>query len=74
VRNGAVKFATNAYFFQEGTGKYFQTARYGQFRVDDNGELLLVAMYDSDLKILEAKESDKSEKGEKGGEKGAGGI
>lgn len=56
VRDGAVKFATNAYFFQEGTGKYYQPARYGQFRVDDAGELLLVAMYDKDLKKLEAKE------------------
>ncbi len=53
VRNGAVKFATNAYFFQEGHGKYYQPARYGQFRVDDKEELLLVAMYDKDLIKLE---------------------
>jgi len=59
VRNGAVKFATNAYFFQEGTGKYFQPARYGQFRVDGDGELLLVSMYDNNLKKLEAKEGYK---------------
>lgn len=52
VRNGVVKFATNAYFFQEGHGKYYQAARYGQFRVDDKGELLLVAMYDKNLKKL----------------------
>ena len=56
VRNGAVKFATNAYFFQEGHGKYYQPARYGQFRVDNKGELLLVAMYDKDLKKLGPKE------------------
>lgn len=56
VRNGAVKFATNAYFFQEGHGKYYQPARYGQFRVDDKGELLLVAMYDKDLNKLEPNE------------------
>jgi uncharacterized membrane-anchored protein len=49
VRNGEVKFATNAFFFQEGHAKYYQPARYGQFRVDDSGELLLVAMYDKDL-------------------------
>ncbi|MBI1422117.1 MAG: hypothetical protein GC149_01540 [Gammaproteobacteria bacterium] len=52
VRNGAVRFATNAYFFQEGTAGKYQTARYGQFRVADDGELLLVAMYDKDLKKL----------------------
>ncbi len=49
VRKGSVKFATNAYFFQEGQGKYYQPARYGQFRVDNKGKLLLVAMYDKDL-------------------------
>lgn len=58
VRNGAVKFATNAFFFQEGHGKYYQPARYGQFRVDDGGELLLVAMYDKDLKKLGPDEKD----------------
>ncbi|MCG2746281.1 MAG: GDYXXLXY domain-containing protein [Desulfobulbaceae bacterium] len=52
VRNGAVKFATNAYFFQEGQGEYYQPAHYGQFRVDDRGEVLLVALYDKDLKRL----------------------
>lgn len=56
VRNGVVKFATNAYFFQEGHGKYYQPARYGQFRVNDTGDLLLVAMYDQDLNKLAPKE------------------
>lgn len=56
VRNGAVKFATNAFFFQEGHGKYYQQAKYGQFRVDDKGELLLVAMYNKDLNKLEPNE------------------
>ena len=58
VRNGAVKFATNAYFFQEGHGKYYEPARYGQFRVDDKGELLLTAMYDNDLNKLEPGEQE----------------
>lgn len=56
VRNGAVKFATNAYFFQEGHGKYYQPARYGQFRADNKGELLLVTMYDKNMNKLEPKE------------------
>lgn len=58
VRNGAVKFATNAFFFQEGHGNYYQSARYGQFRVDTKGELLLVAMYDKELNKLEPNEKD----------------
>lgn len=52
VRNGEVKFATNAFFFQEGHGHHYQTARFGQFRVDTEGELLLVGMYDAHLKKL----------------------
>jgi uncharacterized membrane-anchored protein len=52
VRNGAVKFATNSFFFQEGQGQYYQSAHYGQFRVDDKGELLLTAMYDQSMNKL----------------------
>lgn len=52
VRNGAVKFATNAFFFQEGHANLYQVARYGQFRVDTKGELLLAAMYDKELNKL----------------------
>ena len=54
VRSGAVKFATNAFFFEEGQGEVYQPARFGQFRVNGYGELLLVAMYDKDLIKLEA--------------------
>lgn len=58
VRNGAVKFASNAFFFQEGHAKYYQPARYGQFRVDDRGELLLAAMYDKNLDKLGPEEKE----------------
>lgn len=54
IRNGELKFATNAFFFQEGHGEYFENARYGQFRVDENGELLLVSLHDDNLRLLEA--------------------
>jgi len=52
VRGGRIKFATNAFFFQEGTAKDYEAAQYGQFRVDDSGELLLAAMHDKDLKKM----------------------
>lgn len=52
VRSGKLKFATNAFFFEEGTAKDYQVARYGQFRVDNKGELLLTSMYDKDLKKI----------------------
>ena len=51
IRQGRVKLASNAFFFQEGKVKVFEKARYGEFRVKD-GELLLVNMYDKDLKKL----------------------
>lgn len=41
VREGRVKFATNAYFFQEGTAGKYSAARYGSFRVAPNGDMLL---------------------------------
>lgn len=52
IRNGSVKFATNAFFFQEGHEPIYRDARYGRFRVDPAGELLLVAMHDQELKEL----------------------
>lgn len=52
VRNGAVKFATNAFFFQEGHEPVYRSAQYGEFRVDEAGELLLTALYDSELNRL----------------------
>ena len=55
IRNNRVKFATNAYFFQEGTAKTYEKAEYGQFRVDQDGELLLTALFDKDLHKLEPK-------------------
>jgi len=52
VRNGRLKFASNAFFFEEGRGKLYEAARYGRFRVDANGELLLTSLYDNKLHRL----------------------
>jgi uncharacterized membrane-anchored protein len=52
VRSGEVKLATNAFFFQEGAANLYQTARFGQFKVNKQGEILLSAMYDKALKHL----------------------
>ncbi len=52
LRNGNVRFATDAFFFQEGHAKRFEPARYGQFRVNEQGELLLEALYDASLNRL----------------------
>ena len=52
VRAGKVKFATNAFFFQEGHAQYYERARYGEFRVSAKGDLLLTAMRGEKLERL----------------------
>ena len=52
VREGRVKFATNAWFFQEGTGSLYARARYGEFRVAPSGDMLLVNMLGEKLERL----------------------
>lgn len=42
VRHGMVKFASNAFFFQEGKASEYENAEFGEFRVGDDGNLLLV--------------------------------
>ena len=54
VRNGTLKFATNAFFFQEGHAQDYRGARFGQLRVAPDGELLLQALRDEQLKLLAA--------------------
>lgn len=42
-RNG-VQVSTDAWFFQEGQAERYAKAQYGEFRVDANGQALLVGM------------------------------
>lgn len=52
VRQNQVKFGTNAYFFEEGQAEAFQKAKYGLFRVNDSGGVLLEFLCDEDLAKL----------------------
>ncbi|NIC04955.1 GDYXXLXY domain-containing protein [Billgrantia bachuensis] len=52
MRNGRVRFATDAFFFQEGHAERYEPARFGQFRVNDRGEPLLVSLHDAELELL----------------------
>lgn len=52
VRDNRVKFATNAFFFEEGTAERYEAARYGRFRVNDAGAPLLVSLHDESLNEL----------------------
>jgi len=51
-REGRIKIATNAYFFEEGSASQLEGAEYGEFRVNESGELLLVSLVDKHLKSL----------------------
>lgn len=51
IRNG-LRFATNAFFFEEGSGPRYAQAKYGEFRVGANGEPRLVALLDGELARL----------------------
>lgn len=52
IRNEQAKFATNAFFFQEGDAQLYQLARYGEFRVDRKGDAILTGMRGADLAPL----------------------
>ena len=52
VREGEIKLATNAFFFEEGTGERYEPARYGEFRVAPDGDLLLTGLRGKDLEPL----------------------
>ena len=49
---GNIKIATNAFFFEEGQGKIYEPACYGEFRVDDSGDAILTQLLDEKLNVL----------------------
>ena len=50
MRNGSVWLGTNAFFFHEGDAERYRDARYGEFRVNEDGEAMLVDLRDKDLR------------------------
>jgi uncharacterized membrane-anchored protein len=52
VRAGRPKFGTNAFFFEEGTADRYADARYGEIRVDAEGEAILTGLRDRELRPL----------------------
>ncbi|QUN07146.1 GDYXXLXY domain-containing protein [Shewanella yunxiaonensis] len=52
VRKGRVRIASNAWFFEEGQAKHFSAARFGEFRLSPEGELLLIGLLDAKLQPL----------------------
>jgi uncharacterized membrane-anchored protein len=52
VRDRRVRIVTNAWFFEEGQGGRYASARYGELRVLPSGEALLSGMRDADMKPI----------------------
>ncbi|MEM5504700.1 GDYXXLXY domain-containing protein [Shewanella frigidimarina] len=52
VRDGRVKLASNAFFFQEGRAEEFEQSKYGECRVNPAGQLLLSNMIDKGFKRI----------------------
>lgn len=46
-RDGRVRVATDAFYFQEGSASRYVRARYGELKVDSEGNSVLVGMRDS---------------------------
>jgi uncharacterized membrane-anchored protein len=52
VRGNRLRIGSDAYFFEEGSAARYISARYGELRVDDDGESVLVGLRDGELKPL----------------------
>jgi uncharacterized membrane-anchored protein len=52
VRGGVPNFATNGYFFEEGTAETYANAGFGEFRVGRDGEMILTGLRDAGLRPL----------------------
>lgn len=52
IRDGRLRIGAESFFFQEGHAAIFEEARYGELRVADSGDLVLVNLRDDDLEIL----------------------
>jgi uncharacterized membrane-anchored protein len=52
IRKNDVWLGTNAFFFHEGDDFRYSRARYGEFRVNDSGDAMLVDLRDKDLQKM----------------------
>jgi uncharacterized membrane-anchored protein len=52
IRKGSVWLGTNAFFFHEGQENHYTAARFGEFRVNEAGDAMLVAVRDVNLNRL----------------------
>jgi uncharacterized membrane-anchored protein len=51
--NGRLTIGADNYFFQEGSAKKFENAKYGLLKVDPDGNSILVGLCDKDGRLIE---------------------
>jgi uncharacterized membrane-anchored protein len=51
-RENGVRVGPNAFYFQEGFAKPFEQARFGEYRLASNGDVLLVNMLDEKMVVI----------------------
>ena len=51
--SGRLSVGADNYFFQEGSAKKFENAKYGLLKVDDDGNSILVGLCDKDGRLIE---------------------
>jgi uncharacterized membrane-anchored protein len=52
IRSNKILLGAESFFFQEGTAKKYDKARYGELRVDSRGTSLLIGLRDDYLKRI----------------------
>lgn len=53
VRGETVRLASDAFFFEEGQGETFARARFGELRVDSDGNAVLIGLRDQNVEPIE---------------------
>ena len=47
-RGDSVRLASDAYFFEEGSGQEYRAARFGELRINTNGDAVLIGLLDAE--------------------------
>jgi uncharacterized membrane-anchored protein len=47
-RGDSVRLASDAYFFEEGSGQEYRAARFGEIRINSNGDAVLIGLRDTE--------------------------
>jgi uncharacterized membrane-anchored protein len=47
-RGDSVRLASDAYFFEEGSGQEYSAARFGEIRINTNGDAVLIGLRDAE--------------------------